>query len=137
MGEAVDFVIFQMADVIVLDRTLRPRVFDEQNWKSITPVWLQFRFGDSSVNQNKFSKNMIRRHQILVEQVNRRFYPRGGYLIVGLPSQQITIATPQQCRERITLIAANSTNAKKRPSHLMISLSSLPISRNLEFRVGI
>jgi hypothetical protein len=45
MGEAVDFVIFQMADVIVLDRTLRPRVLDEEKWKQITAVRLQFAFG--------------------------------------------------------------------------------------------
>jgi hypothetical protein len=45
MDRAINFVIFQMADVIVLDRTLRARVFDEQNWKSRTPVWLQFRLG--------------------------------------------------------------------------------------------
>jgi hypothetical protein len=33
MDRAINFVIFQMVDVIVLDRTLRPHAFDEQKWK--------------------------------------------------------------------------------------------------------
>jgi hypothetical protein len=33
MGRAINFAMFQMADVIVLDRTLRPHAFEGQEWK--------------------------------------------------------------------------------------------------------
>jgi hypothetical protein len=54
MGWAINFVVFGMSDVTLLDPTLRSHVFGEPEWKKITGVRAQCPLEKGWVNKNQF-----------------------------------------------------------------------------------
>jgi hypothetical protein len=53
MGWGINFVMFGMSDVTLLDPALRSHVFDESEWKKITAVRPLCRFEKGCGNKNK------------------------------------------------------------------------------------
>jgi hypothetical protein len=61
MGRFINCVSCRVADVTLLDAPLRAHLFNEMTWRIRTTAFSQFGLEKASVNNDKFSINMMRR----------------------------------------------------------------------------
>jgi hypothetical protein len=61
MGRPIDQAVCRMTLAASLDATLRPHVFDETKLKMMAVASSQFGFENTSVNDDKFSKDTTHR----------------------------------------------------------------------------